>query len=185
LKETILFWIVNFVPVSIVLAIFEIWLEKHKHGPWGQTAFNNPYWEANLPINVPFLKHLSIYHGIVFLIVMPILFVSSMIIWSHVFNYQVFPSKDHWYLNVISVIILLAAICLGNMGLEDFLYFSFQSLTGWREPHALRKVVIEKDFAWFKDWLPPIFGLNIPGHWIFCPVASFALLAIREYLIVR
>jgi hypothetical protein len=46
-------------------------------------------------------------------------------------------------------------------------------------------VVIEKDFDWFKDWLPPIFGLNIPGHWLACPAGALILLYIRHYWIMQ
>ena len=95
------------------------------------------------------------------------------------------PKQGHWYSDAASIGLLFAAIWFGNSGLEDFLYFLIQSITGWREPHALRKVVLERDFAWFKDWLPPIFGLNIPGHWVFCPAVSIALLAMREQFVMR
>ena len=176
MKLTLLYWTVNFLPVALLLAIFEIWLEeKHKQGPWGKTAFINPFWEKKMPLPVPFLKYLSRYHGIMFLLVIPILFLISMFVWSKVLNYQ---------MSALSFVTMFVAIWLGNAGGEDFLYFAIMSITGWHEPHALRKVVVEKDMTWFKDWLPPVFGINIPGHWLFCPVGALALLLIRQYWIV-
>lgn len=160
--------------------MFEIWLEKHKQGPWGKTAFINPYWEERMNLRVPFLKYLSRYHGIMFLLVMPVCFITGIAVWSNVLDYPVSRVDSTWYLSALSYALLFVAIWLGNSGLEDFFYFLIQSITGWREPHALRKVVLEKDFAWFTDWLPPVFGINIPGHWLFCPFASLALLYIRH-----
>lgn len=183
MKDTLIFWVVNFIPVSIILAIFEIWLEKYKTGPWGATSFINPFWEKKLSIPVPFLQYISNYHAIMFSVVMPVLFIVSMWGWSMVLNYTVFTPNTTWYWSIASVSLLFAAIWLGNSGLEDFFYFAIQSLTGWHEPHALWKVVMEKDFAWFKDWLPPIFGLNIPGHWVFCPTAALILLSIRHWIV--
>jgi hypothetical protein len=180
-----MFWAVNFIPVALALAIFEIWLEKYKRGPWGKTEFINPYWEEKTGWPVPFLKYTSRYHAVMFTGVLPPLFILSMLIWSKTLNYQVFPDGSPWYFSALSLVLLLAAICLGNMGTEDFFYFAIQSLTGWREPHALRKVVIEKDFHWFKDWLPPIFGLNIPGHWLACPAGALILLYIRQRWIMQ
>jgi hypothetical protein len=185
LKTTLLFWLVNFLPVAIALAIFEIWLEKYKTGPWGKTAFINPYWEEKLGWNVPFLKYLSRYHAIMFLRIMPLLFIMSMAFWGMILDYPIFPIEPSWFKVAASFLLLFSATWLGNSGAEDFLYFTIQSITGWREPHALRKVVVEKDFAWFKDWLPPVFGLNIPGHWVFCPVGAIVLLYIRQRWIMQ
>ena len=186
MKKEIVFWAINFVPVAVVLAIFEIWLETtHKQGPWGQTAFINPYWEERLNWNVPFLKYLSRYHAVMFLLAMPIVFTTSIAVWSKVLDYPVFPSGRSWYIGLMSLVMLLAAIWLGNSGLEDFFYFLIQSVTGWRTPDALQRVIFYRDFAWFKDWLPPILGINIPGHWLFCPTASLALLYIRHRWIMQ
>lgn len=184
MKTTLLFWAVNVMPVALILAIFEIWLEKHKHGPWGKTEFKNPYWEEKLNWPVPFLKYISRYHKIMFLYVMPILFVGSIMVWGKVLGYPVFKESGPWYTNVLSYAAFFLALWLGNSGSEDFLYFAIQSATGWREPHALRRVVLEKDFAWFKDWLPPICGLHIPGHWVACPTGALVLLYVREYWLI-
>jgi len=186
LKTTLLFWAVNFVPVSIILAIFEIWLEgTHKKGPWGKTAFVDSYWEEKLNWKIPFLKYLSRYHAMMFLVVMPLLFTTGITMWSRILEYRVVPVGTSWFASILSYSMMLAAIWLGNSGLEDFFYFLIQSLTGWRTPDALQRVIFKKDFAWFKNWLPPVFGINIPGHWLFCPFASLALLYIRQRWVMQ
>lgn len=190
MKTDIFFWAINFVPVAIILAIVEIYNDTGqgiwaKTGPWGATKFVNPYWEEKMPINVPFLKYLSRYHGLMFLVIMPVLFVASMLIWSNALHYHVLPIGAPWYMSTLSVAILFGAIWLGNSGLEDFFYFAIQSFTGWHEPHALRKVIVEKDFEWFKDWVVVSGRLSIPGHWIFCPVISLVLLYIRQRWIMQ
>ncbi len=188
MKITLLFWVAVFGPVAIALAIFEIWLDvKHKVGPWGKTVFKNPYWEkkALQKWAIPFLKYISRYHVVMFLVVMPVLFAAGIVFWSKVLKYNVLPNGSSWLMNLLSFATLFVAIWLGNSGFEDMFYFIIQSLTGWYQPHALRRVVIDKDFAWFKDWLPPIFGLNIPGHWVFCPSVAVLLLCIRQYWIMR
>jgi len=91
----------------------------------------------------------------------PVLFVAGIAMWSKVLDYHIIPVGASWF-----VALVLRHDAGGDMarqfGLEDFFYFSIQSLTGWRTPDALQRVIFKKDFAWFKDWLPPLFGINIP-----------------------
>ncbi len=181
MKTALVFWTVNFVPVALLLAIFEIWLEeKHKEGMWGHTYFKTPFWEKKIKWQVPFLKYLSRYHLVMFLLILPVVFMGGMSVWSKVLHYPLINTDHTWYQNDFSDGTMFLAIWLGNSGLEDFLYFLIMSVTGWHEPHALRRVVIEKDHAWFKNWLPSIYGLNIPSHWVFCPVAAILLLIVRN-----
>ena len=185
MKSAILFWAVNFVPVSVALAIFEIWLETtHKHGPWGKTAFDNPFWERQLGWPLPFLNYITVYHAIVFLLVVPLTLTLGMAFWSKILGYQIFPVGCSRSVGALSFTTLLVAMWFGNGGLEDFLYFLIQSITGWRTPDALQRVIFRKDMAWFKDWLPTVLGLSIPGHWLFCPSVAIALLYMRQRWIV-
>ena len=183
-----MFWVFILSIPTLAVAIFEINLDmKHKVGPWGKTKFKNPYWEEKILQRwpIPFIKYISRYHAVLFLEVLPVVFTLSIIFWSWALNSAVWPSDSSRLIKSLSFITLFIAVWLGNSGFEDMFYFIIQSLTGWHEPHALRKVVLEKDFDWFKDWLPPIFGLNIPGHWVFCPAAALLLLYIRHHWIMQ
>lgn len=180
MKTSLILWIASFAPISLILAIFEIWLERHKKGGWGDTKFKNPYWEDHMPLDLPFIKHWSRYHAVMFLVIIPPFLVSGIATISCISGYNAFLIGSHLHLRIASYALLFLAAWFGNAALEDFLYFAIQSLTGWHEPHALRKVVIEKDFAWFKDWLPTMFGLHIPGHWLAYPCTALVLLWIRQ-----
>jgi len=190
---TFAFWLIIVLTVATPIALMEIYNDTDpegwfwaKRGKWSKTKFVNPFWEERAKVPLPFIKYFTRYHAFVFVVIEPLTVLYLLVpLASALMQYDVLPDEATFSQALVSKSALFVAIWLGVGGIEDFFYFTFQSLFGWYEPHALRRVVLDKDFDWFKDWLPPVFGLNIPGHWIFCPAASIALLLVRQYLITR
>ncbi|MDE2041204.1 MAG: hypothetical protein KGI59_02385 [Patescibacteria group bacterium] len=191
MKVSFLFWIANVLPIVILIAIIEIYNDTNppgwfwaKQGEWSKTKFVNPFWEQHVNLPVPFLKYLTWYHMVLFLLItLPYLILIQIPITSWLMSYQIFPANVSVGWKVLSGLTLLGAIWFGISGFEDFFYFLIQSTFHWLEPHALRRV-LHGDFAWFKDWIPLPFGLKLPGHWVFCPCTAILLLYVRQRWII-
>jgi hypothetical protein len=191
LISTLIFWLANILLPCIIIGAIEIYNDTNppgwiwrKEGPWSETKFANPYWEEKMGLTVPFIKYMSRYHIVMFLMIVPAWLGISFTATSRALHYHVFAANGHPLMHALSGIALFVAAQIGVMGVEDFFYFAIQSAFNWYEPHALRKVLIDKNFKWFKDWLPPIFGLNIPGHWVAMPLGAVLLLIVRQYWIM-
>jgi hypothetical protein len=189
-------FVANLLPISVALAIFEIWLEGYKVGPWGRTEFKHPFWEKKITGGknrfASFLiqrvldkPYINVYHIIMFVGIIPLI---------SVLNYG-----DLWYVSghdwslhgwlimeidgaKIFAPIFLVAVWVGNMVVEDFLWFAIQTLTGWREPMALRRL-FQGDFAWHKNWVQ-IGKIFIPTSYLTGIAITGALLAAQNLLVI-
>lgn len=185
--ETLWFCYSVVMPIVIAVGLVEVYNDTNPPGwfwakagdEWGKTKFTNPYWEQEVEVPLLFIKYISRYHLVMFGRIVPIFMMLRVAEISSLTRYEVFPAGMPWYTSLLSAIILFAAMQTAVMGVEDFFYFAVQSCFNWLEPHALRRV-LHGDFAWFKDWIPLPFGIKVPGHWIFLPGVSIALLYIRQ-----
>jgi hypothetical protein len=79
-------------------------------------------------------------------------------------------------------IIFLPTIWLGNMVLEDFLWFAIQSITGWREPKALERL-FAGDFVWHTEFVELPFSIMLPRFYITTPLWVAILLIIQQFIV--
>ncbi len=196
--KTLLLFLGNLIPISTLLAIFEIWLEGFKAGPWGQTVFASPWWEKRIErsesapkslkekikyifidgiLRITEKDYFCRYHVVLFGGIIPaITMINYVVLWC--------MSGNVWSIHGLLLMtiagtkiftpLFIVAVWIGNLVLEDFLWFAIQSLTGWREPHALRRL-LHGDFAWHKKWWT-FFGLSVPRFYVTTPMIVAVLL---------
>lgn len=167
----ILLYLANVLIISIPLAIFEIWLERFKHGPWGEGEFQHRFWghkiDNKILCTILQKKYVTPYHLVVFIAVLGALFGLE---W-HYFATQ--SISNGWIISAVLPIfgavkiiplIFFPALWLGVATVEDLFWFALN----WRVPNSLMKL-IRKEFGWHtayyhinpsKTWWLPKFYLQ-------------------------
>lgn len=189
-------YLVNLIPISLALAIFEIWLEGFKKGPWGRTEFDHPFWGKKITGKGMFLRfligkvlektYITPYHVIMFVLLIPLVtIVNYGILW--------YLSDQTWSIHALLVMpiagtkiiapIFILAIWLGNMILEDFLWFTLQTLTGWRERQAL-PWLLAGNFPWHTKWWG-FWGIKLPRFYITTPPIIATILLLQYWIALK
>jgi hypothetical protein len=183
LKE-LLFYLGNVLLIAVPLAIFEVWLENFKPGPWGHTEFDHPFWGKKLKWfgNCwPFEKaYVTPYHLIMFGVIVPSITVIeyAALRYLAISGWIVLSFK---YMTIVAPL-FIAAIWIGNMVLEDFLYMVFISF-GNRFPYALDKF-LHGEFEWHKKWFPEKSKIKLPRSY-FIGLIAIEFLFLLQQIIIR
>jgi len=176
-------YLINVVAISLPLAVLEIYLEKFKSGPWGDTEFTHGFWGRRIR------GEIVLFFGKDFVTMYQIVVFGTIIVGLTALCYATFA--DGLFVIVIgdtSVVMpaFVAAIVSGIMVTEDLLWFAIQTWTGWREPEALDRL-FRGDYKWHgatpDKWLHFMPGVMIPRCYVTYATVSVGLLFGQDLLV--
>ena len=189
-------YVKNLLPISYLLAEFEIYLEGFKKGEWSKTEFDHKFWGRKIMGRNKLSRfiigwvlektYITPYHIVMFGGIIPLVtIINYLVLW--LTSGQV-PTLYGWLFMTVAgtkifAPLFVVAVWIGNLVLEDFLWFALQSLTGWREPHALSKL-LHGEFAWHTKWWG-FKGLMLPRFYFTTPLLVTLILLAQHFIVMR
>jgi|GEM_PF-1121403 len=182
-------YILNVLIIALPLALVEIWLEKFKTGPWGDTEFMHPFWGKK--IHTRWLcrlmqkKHVTPYHLFIFAFLLTSIMTCEWLLVGGVSGHGFWVINPSWpLLGSIKIIplIFFPAVWIGVAVFEDALWF----ILNWRAPDSLARLM-RKEFPWHTQYWPvnrsrtkwlPKFYIQMPAYLVVMFVAQTVIIHI-------
>jgi len=183
--KILILYAINVMSIAFPLAILEIWLEQFKVGKWGATEFQHPFWGKKIQIGlldrITEKSYVTPYHLMMFGAIIPAVTILNFLLFWHLSGHS-WLVMDVGGAKIVPII-FLPTVWLGNMVTEDFLWFAIQSVTGWREPKALERL-LAGDFVWHTEFVELSRSIMLPRFYIVIPL-WVAILLVTQSLIVQ
>jgi hypothetical protein len=172
----------NLLFFAIPLALFEIWLENFKSGWDGE--FIHPFWGKKIywgwMLKVFQKRYVTPYHLIMFGVIIPLITLTEYLM-LHFLDGSRWIVVSFGKVTIIPPLFILA-LWLGNMVVEDFLWFALNTWFHFRFPDALHKL-FKGEFKWHTQWVNITHNVMLPRFYLTTPIWIAILLAAEEILI--
>ena len=171
--------------ISVPLALFEIWLERHKAG-WGNGFRPGSFWGKELGWKTGIVDKSLItpYHITTFLMIVPLLAVVTALAGGGMRH----DTVVHLLREIARLLCFIPACMFGIMALEDALWFIFNTMFRMAFPDALWRL-LRGDVSWHPRWFEFGFRSNgrtrsfmLPDFYLILPCVITILLQIQAWI---
>jgi hypothetical protein len=174
----VLGWCVNVLVLSLILAVFEILIERENG--WASAANPNGWgrrlFSGSIISRICEKHYLTVYHVVMFALVVPCILVGELLLLpSAAAGHHLFPAPKSYLVMLIGPVRVMPILFLGAawfliLAVEDVLWF----VLNWYYPSSMDDLLSGKIW-WHTRWVT-VGPINLPRFYLTTPLMAFALL---------